>query len=31
MRNTDLTNEPLASDPALAQRRGNHFLERPLL
>lgn len=25
MRNTDLTNEPLASDPAPAPRRGNHF------
>lgn len=29
MRNTDLTNEPLASDPAPAQRRGNHFSSGP--
>lgn len=29
MRNTDLTNEPLASDPAPAPRRGNHFSSGP--
>ena len=29
MRNTDLTNEPLASNPAPAPRRGNHFSSGP--